>query len=119
MSIEFRSIHACELCLVPNKHTTCSAHASSIHHDGVQADYRLYIEGFCHACHRTHHNRGTDSNDPVTFLPAFKDLLDDICHKAMVSFCPVVRGNEQFVTHLAHPVFPEKEVCTARSYNRY
>ena len=113
VGIEFRSVHADEFGFASHGDTARAAHSCSVHHNGVEGSFGRNIVLGGGEGDELHHDRRTDGDALVHFLPVDHFFHAD-GHDTLFAHGAVVGHNNQFVRPLCEFVLEDDEVFIPR-----
>ncbi len=109
MPVKFRSVHAGEFHFISDHKPAGSAHAGSVHHNGVHGYDRSDAVLLCCKAAEFHHDHRADG-DAVIITVSFRDqVFQAFCDHAAAAVGSVVRCHID-VGHFAHLIFQDNQV---------
>ncbi len=116
MSVELRTVYTHEFCFTADRNTAGTAHACTVHHDGVQR----YICGdfifFSQQTYEFHHDGRADGKAFIYFF-AFDDLFHALRYESFTAVRAVVCHDNHFVRAFAHLFFEDNQLLGSSCQN--
>ena len=108
-TVELRAVNADELRLAANGQSACTAHTSTIHHDGIQADFAGNVMLLSREVRELHHDGRTDGENLVDMFLLNK-LFDTNRHYTLFTVCSIISHDNNLVRTLANLIFKDDQV---------
>ena len=115
-TVEFRAVDADEFRLAANGQSAGTAHARTIHHDGVQRHLAGDAMLLSRQVGELHHDGRTDGKHLVHVL-LLNELFDAHGDNTLLAVRAVVGHNNHFIAALSHLVFQDDKVLRTTSHN--
>ena len=117
MSVKLRTVNASKLYLAAYGNTAGTTHASTIHHDGIQADNGRDLKLLGKEANKLHHDHGADGNANVIFLSLSHKVLDGLGNHSASAVRTVIRGNVQVSCNGFHLLFKDQKALRLTSHD--